>query len=101
MPGGSKPGERRGGRKKGTPNKATTESRALWQAVFEDLAPQAATWIKAAAVEDPGKAAELTIRIAEYFVPKMATKLEMGGPDGGPLKVSININRAVRPKETT
>ena len=31
MPAGAKPGERRGGRKKGTPNKATAEIRALAQ----------------------------------------------------------------------
>lgn len=37
MPRGSKPGERRGGRKKGTPNKRTAEVKAALQAAFDQI----------------------------------------------------------------
>jgi len=62
---GSAPGERRGGRKKGTANKATAEARALFKVMLEDLAPQVEKWITKTAEEDPGKAADLTLKLAE------------------------------------
>jgi len=68
---GSAPGERRGGRKRGTPNKATAEARALFSAMLEDLAPQVEKWIRKTAKYDPGKAAEITLKLAEFFIPKM------------------------------
>jgi|SRR5713101_9247385 len=68
---GSAPGERRGGRKRGTPNKATAEARALFGAMLEDLAPQVEKRIRKTAEEDPGKAAEITLKLAEFFIPKM------------------------------
>lgn len=36
MPRGSKPGERRGGRKRGTPNKVTQEIREVTQGLFDE-----------------------------------------------------------------
>lgn len=40
MRGGSKKGERRGGRKKGTPNKVTAEVKAILRNAFEDIGGQ-------------------------------------------------------------
>lgn len=37
MPRGSAPGERRGGRQKGTPNKITTQCKAVLTAAFEQI----------------------------------------------------------------
>jgi hypothetical protein len=37
LPRGSKPGERRGGRKKGVPNKLTTSAKEAYKIVFENL----------------------------------------------------------------
>ncbi|SRR5712692_8330039 len=67
----SAPGERRGGRRRGTPNKATAEARALFRAMLEDLAPQVEKWIRKTAEEDPGKAADLTLKLAEFHIPKL------------------------------
>lgn len=46
---GSKPGERRGGRQKGTPNKTTTAVKEALGAAFEGLGgvPQLQTWAEA------------------------------------------------------
>jgi hypothetical protein len=39
MPRGSKPGERRGGRKAGTPNKVTKDARARFRAMAQQVEP--------------------------------------------------------------
>ncbi len=78
---GSPPGVRQGGRQKGTPNKVTADARETFRLVFEKLAPEAEGWIRAAAKKSPAKGAELLMRLAEHFVPKIARN-EITGPDG-------------------
>ena len=86
---GSPPGVRRGGRQKGTPNKATAEARAAFGMVFEKLAPEVEGWILAVAETDPARAAELVLRLAEYFVPKLA-RTEVAGAEGAePLVIQV------------
>jgi len=46
---------------------------------------------------NPSKAAELMVRIAEYFVPKLAAT-QLTGQDGEKLAVTVNIS-GVREKE--
>jgi hypothetical protein len=104
--GGSKPGERRGGRKKGTPNHVTIDARKAFQMVYEGRLKDLARWIKATGdgypavhflsdgtkckyVErNPGKAADLLLRMAEHFVPKVS-RVEHTGEDGGPVEFVI------------
>jgi hypothetical protein len=107
MPRGSKPGERRGGRKKGTPNKVTSVAREAFLATFDNLKPDLERWVRETAegwesvkvtkeggtitvVEgrDPAKAADLVIRMAEYHFPKLG-RSEVTGPDGGPVEFVI------------
>jgi hypothetical protein len=105
MPAGSKPGERRGGRKKGTPNKVTREVREVLKAASELLAPELAGWIRK--VErgerdstgkdwfrrpDPKGAAELTLSMLEFAAPKLA-RTEVSGSDGGPLVVKVILEK--------
>jgi hypothetical protein len=89
MPRGSKPGERRGGRKKGTPNKVTADTRRAFQLVYENQLDNLERWIKETGdgfkavhfladgtkipylEKNPGKAADLLTRMAEHFVPKL------------------------------
>src|SRR5689334_4923023 len=86
---GSPPGVRRGGRQKGTPNKATAEARATFHAVFEKLAPEVEGWIREVAETNPARAAELVLRLAEYFVPKLA-RTEIAGAEGAePLVIQV------------
>lgn len=84
---GSAPGERRGGRKKGVPNKASIERAAAIAAsgltpvdfllgVMRDDKKELATRI------DAGKA------VAPYVHPKLAN-IEVTGKDGGPLEVRV------------
>jgi len=86
---GSPPGVRRGGRQKGTPNKATAEARAAFGMVFEKLAPEVEGWIREVAETDPARAAELVLRLAEYFVPKLARTEVVGAEDAEPLVVEV------------
>jgi hypothetical protein len=89
MPRGSKPGERRGGRKKGAPNKITAETRQLFQMVYEARLSDLDRWIRETGdgfqavhfladgtaipytEKNPGKAADILTRMAEHFVPKL------------------------------
>jgi len=99
MPAGSKPGERRGGRKKGTPNKLTTEAREAFRMVYEQRLGDLERWLRetgdgyeqqhvtkegevvTVVIRDPGKAAALLLSMAEHFVPKLQ-RHEVSGHDG-------------------
>jgi hypothetical protein len=57
--------------------------------VFEKLAPEVEGWIREVAETDPARAAELVLRLAEYFVPKLA-RTEVAGVEGAePLVVHV------------
>src|SRR5918911_2245956 len=83
MPGGSKPGERRGGRRRGSPNRRTAE-------VAERLAALGCDPIEgmASIAMDPSNTPELRARmfaeLAQYVAPKRKA-VEHSGPEGGPL----------------
>jgi len=102
------------GRPKGVPNKITSAAKSAFLATFEKLEPDIEQWIRQTAegVEeplviagsvvvsedgeprmvkrgaDPGKAADLLIRMAEYHFPKLA-RSEVSGPDGDPLTIQV------------
>lgn len=83
---GSKPGERRGGRKKGTPNKATANAREAFAQLVEGNVGRAQEWLDRVASQDGPKAAlQLFLDMAEFHVPKLA-RTEFSGPDGEGLK---------------
>jgi hypothetical protein len=85
---GSRPGERRGGRKKGTPNKVTSAAREAFLATFGKLDVELEGWIRSGADQDPLKAADLVIRMAEYHFPKLGRQ-EHVGEGGGPVEFVI------------
>jgi hypothetical protein len=86
--GGSKPGERRGGRKKGSVNKVTREFRETVTKVLEDNSDNVGAWLEQVALVDPAKALDLIAKLAEYAAPKLSRAEHTGG-DGGPLQVSV------------
>jgi hypothetical protein len=104
--GGSKKGERRGGRKKGTPNHITVDARKAFQMVYEGRLKDLNRWIKETGdgfpavhflsdgtrcsyiERNPGKAADLLLRMAEHFVPKLE-RHEVVGEGGGPVEFVI------------
>ena len=83
-------GRKTGGRRKGTPNRVDSARRQAFVATFETLAPELEGWIRSGATENPLKAAEILVRMAEYHVPKLAkSEIEASGPGGGPLVVEL------------
>ena len=87
---GSKKGERRGGRKKGTQNKATLAAREAIAKFVDDNADRLQAWLDEIAADDPEKAFQLFQSVIEYHVPKLA-RTEMTGKDGGPVQGAITV----------
>ena len=85
--GGSKPGERRGGRKKGTPNKKTSDLAEKLKALncdpIEGMARIAHEAYKA---KDHAIALSAYKELAQYIYPKRKA-VEVTGEDGGPLEI--------------
>ena len=71
--GGPRPGS---GRPKGKPNRVTSDARAVFQALFEEQAPLASGWFAEVAADDPGRALDALLRLAEYHIPKLG-RLEL------------------------
>ncbi len=95
---GSPPGVRQGGRQKGTPNKVTADARETFRLVFEKLAPEAEGWIRAAAKRSPAKGAELLMRLAEHFVPRLS-RSELSGP-GGEGELTVILQPFMSPRKS-
>ena len=75
MPRGSKPGKRRGGRKKGTPNKLTSSLKAAIIGALEAEGGQA--WLEQLAQNDKRTFAALLGRVLPH---------EVSGKDAGPFQ---------------
>lgn len=94
--GGSKPGERRGGRKKGTPNRVTREFRETVRLLLEENSENVSRWLTQVAEgvpakgdqkgrdPDPARALDLLVRLAEFAAPKLQ-RTEHVGEEGGPI----------------
>jgi len=95
---GSKPGERRGGRAPGTPNKVTTEFRETVRRLLDDNAENFGRWLTLVAEgdgsdggkPDPAKALDLIAKLAEYAAPKL-NRTEVTGPDGGAVETVTRV----------
>lgn len=73
---------------KGTPNRVTSAAREAFLATFGNLEGELEGWIRATAMTDPAKAADLLIRMAEYHFPKLG-RTEVAGEGGGAITVQI------------
>lgn len=78
MPRGSAPGERRGGRKKGTPNKHTGELRQMILGALDDAGGRA--YLKSQAASNPNAFLTLVGKVLP---------LQHTGEDGGSITVKI------------
>jgi len=87
MPRGSKPGERRGGRQKGTPNK---KNQALIDRLKElgcdPIEDMALVCKEAKAEGDHNLLLSAAKELAQYVYPKRKA-VELTGDDGGPLEI--------------
>lgn len=83
-----------GGRKPGSPNKATADARAAIALFVDGNAHRLTEWLDAVAEGDkendirpnPAKAFELFQSVIEYHVPKLA-RTEHTGEGGGPVRI--------------
>lgn len=83
--------EKKGGRQKGTPNKATKDVREAIAVFARGNVERLQGWLDAIAEENPEKAADLYVKLLEYHVPKLARSEIAGDPDN-PLVVKGNVN---------
>lgn len=90
MPRGSKPGERRGGRKKGTPNKRTMAERAALAA--SGLSPLE---YMLSVMRDPAVLAERRDAMAKAAAPYIHPQkraIEHTGEGGGPIRYEVTLD---------
>lgn len=90
---GAKPGERRGGRQRGTPNKATAEAKVALEvlALAREHTPAALAALVHVATNGESEAARVAAAVAildrGYGRPRQA--LEHGGADGGVMQIIV------------
>lgn len=95
MPRGSAPGERRGGRQKGTPNKATADIKALAQ----EYGPEAITRLVDIMMNSESDQAKLGAikELLDRGYGKAKQQVEATGPNGGPMTFERIIRTIVDP----
>jgi hypothetical protein len=86
-------GTRIGGRKKGTPNKATVNAREAIAAFIDGNAGKLQQWLDEVYKQDGPKAAlDCFNDLVEYHVPKLA-RTEIQAPDGSALSLVIQLSK--------
>jgi hypothetical protein len=79
------------GSRKGIPNKTTAEIRNAFQLLLEDNLDNMKVWLSDVASEDPERALEIMLKMAEYIVPKLSrTEVKADITDKS---IVINLNR--------
>lgn len=71
-------GVRIGGRNKGTPNRLTSDIRQCFADIMQNMGPRMEEWIERVAETDPGRAAEIILKLAEYHIPKLSRSIISG-----------------------
>jgi len=87
-----------GGSRKGVPNRITADVRKAISGFAEANVGKLQTWLDAVAAKDPGKAADLFVRVLEYHVPKLARMEVKEEPREEPQLIQI---RFVPPPDRT
>lgn len=84
-------GNQLAGSRKGVPNKTTAEIRNAFQLLIEDNLDNMKVWLSDVAQEDPERALEIMLKMAEYIVPKLSrTEVKADITDKS---IVINLNR--------
>ena len=79
------------GSRKGIPNKTTAEIRNAFQLLLENNLDNMKVWLSDVAAEDPERALEIMLKMAEYIVPKLSrTEVKADITDKS---IVINLNR--------
>lgn len=77
------------GRKKGTPNKITRDTKEVMRLLAQSLTPELEQWIRDTARRDKAKATSLVLTALEFTQPKLQ-RTEMTGLDGSALSVELS-----------
>lgn len=102
MPAGAKPGERRGGREKGTPNRSKLTGLTVAEIIASENFDPVIEMIRIA--QNPEHSPELrgkmNAEIASYVYPKRKA-VEHTGPAGGPIEAVLRcvVERSADPEE--
>ena len=86
------------GRPKGATSKDTRKIKEAFHNLLENNLDNISLWLSQVAAKDPQKAVDLTLRLSEYVIPKLARQ-EIVGNDGQDLKVSFNFSTAEDDKQ--
>jgi hypothetical protein len=81
------------GRPKGASDMDTRKSRVAFHNLLENNLDNISLWLAQVAAKDPQKAVDLTLKLSEFIIPKLARQ-EIVGQDGQDLKVSFNFSTA-------
>jgi len=93
-------GEKTGGRKVGTPNRATKDIREAFKKLVEDNIDNFDKWIKNVAMEDPNKAMQLILDVSERILPKLKS-VEASIENKGEIKITIKRGDRITTTTTT
>lgn len=83
-------GKKTGGRRPGSPNKATLDARKAIADFVDGNAHRLVGWLDEVAKQNPAKAFEMFQSVVEYHVPKLARTELTGDPDK-PIQQSIKV----------
>lgn len=64
-------GKKFGGRRKGTPNKTTTEIRQAFNELISSKLPELSKWLDEVAKDNPEKALDIIIKFSDFIIPKL------------------------------
>lgn len=92
----SSPTTKRGrGRPEGSANKTTAAAREAFNTILQGRAKKVGAWIDKIAKDDPAKACDLLLRIAEFYIPK-PQRVELANapnPDGSDGEMVFRVKR--------
>jgi len=86
------------GRPKGASDMDTRKIRVAFHNLLENNLDNISLWLAQVAAKDPQKAVDLTLKLSEFIIPKLARQ-EIVGQDGQDLKVSFNFSTAEDDKQ--
>ena len=82
---------RKGGRRKGVPNKSTVVAKEAIARFVDDNAPRLQAWLdQIAQTEGPRVAFNAVVDLLEFHIPKLA-RTEVTGKDGGAVELATTI----------
>lgn len=81
------------GRPKGASDMDTRKIRQAFHMLLENNLDNITLWLAQVGAKDPQKAVDLTLKLSEFIIPKLARQ-EIVGNDGQDLKVSFNFSTA-------